>query len=251
MMHIHNIPFEIVQGKIEELGADILVHSVERFEEHVIRQAVKEALEIAQSDGLRYIALSDLGCDNAVFPHIGIAKIMVQEVLDYARRYPQPSLHKVIFCLSNEPVCEVFDRTIRGYVHHLQEDLGYGPYVTVDIIIELNGGIVLIERSNPPYGWALPGGFLDYGESLEEAARREAKEETHLTLEDLKQFHTYSKPGRDARFQTISTVFVAKGRGEPRSGDDAKNLKIIPFKDLMNHDFAFDHKDILKEYLNQ
>ena len=81
------------------------------------------------------------------------------------------------------------------------------PIPTVDIIIELEGkGIILIKRKNPPYGWAIPGGFVDYGESLENAAMREAKEETSLDIELIKQFHTYSDPKRDKRFHTISTV---------------------------------------------
>ena len=115
----------------------------------------------------------------------------------------------------------------------------------------MDEGIILIERSNPPYGWALPGGFLDYGESLEQAAVREAKEETNMGLENLRQFHTYSKPGRDPRFQTVSTVFIATGKGIPQFGDDAKSLKIVRYDDLSNLDYAFDHKEIIKEYREQ
>lgn len=123
------------------------------------------------------------------------------------------------------------------------------PFVTVDMIIELPEGIVVIERLNPPYGWALPGGFVDIGESLESAARREAKEETNLDLEDLVQMHTYSDPKRDPRFHTVSTVFIAKGVGQAQSGDDAKNLKIVPYADLLKIDYAFDHKEVVKDYL--
>jgi len=93
------------------------------------------------------------------------------------------------------------------------------------------------------------GGFLDYGESLEQAAVREAKEETNLDLTSLRQFHTYSKPGRDPRFQTITTVFVAQAKGEAQSGDDAQNLKIVRHEDLPQLDYAFDHKEIIKEFL--
>jgi ADP-ribose pyrophosphatase YjhB (NUDIX family) len=96
------------------------------------------------------------------------------------------------------------------------------PRITVDIIIELDEGIVLIERKNPPHGWALPGGFVDYGESLEAAATREAKEETGLEVELLRQFHTYSDPGRDPRGHTVSTVFVARASGVPQAADDAQ-----------------------------
>ena len=108
---------------------------------------------------------------------------------------------------------------------------------------------MLIERLNPPCGWALPGGFVDYGESLEVAALREAKEETNLDLVDLRQFHTYSAPGRDPRFHTIATVFIAEGQGEPRSGDDAAGLRIVRYEDLLQLDYAFDHKEIIEEYL--
>lgn len=123
------------------------------------------------------------------------------------------------------------------------------PFVTVDMIIELPEGVVIIERLNPPYGWALPGGFVDMGESLEDAARREAKEETNLELENLRQMHTYSDPKRDPRFHTVSTVFIAKGQGKPQSGDDAKNLKIVPYADLLKIDYAFDHKEVVRDYL--
>ncbi|MBI3354842.1 MAG: NUDIX hydrolase, partial [Nitrospirae bacterium] len=90
------------------------------------------------------------------------------------------------------------------------------PLPTVDIIIELKDkGIVLIRRKNPPHGWAIPGGFVDYGESLEYAAVREAREETSLNVELIRQFHTYSDPRRDARLHTISTVYIARAKGEP------------------------------------
>lgn len=124
------------------------------------------------------------------------------------------------------------------------------PFVTVDMIIELPEGMVVIERRNPPYGWALPGGFVDMGESLEDAARREAMEETNLNLEDLRQMHTYSDPKRDPRFHTVSTVFIARGVGVPKSGDDAKSLKIVPYDDLLKIDYAFDHKQVVRDYLD-
>ncbi|MDD4953458.1 MAG: NUDIX hydrolase [Candidatus Omnitrophica bacterium] len=124
-----------------------------------------------------------------------------------------------------------------------------GPFTTVDAIIEISGGIVIIERSNPPFGYALPGGFVDYGESLEEAVKREAKEETNLDLVGLEQFHTYSAPQRDPRFHTIGTVFIAQGKGNPKAGDDAKALKIVELKDIEKLDFAFDHKEIIRDYI--
>jgi ADP-ribose pyrophosphatase YjhB (NUDIX family) len=121
------------------------------------------------------------------------------------------------------------------------------PLVTVDIIIEMKGGIVLIERKNPPYGWALPGGFVDYGESLEASAVREAKEETLLEIRLIEQFHSYSNPDRDPRHHTVTTVFIAKGFGTPTSADDAKNIGIFTPENLPSP-IAFDHAKILGNY---
>ncbi len=126
------------------------------------------------------------------------------------------------------------------------------PAPTVDIIIEIekeNGpeGIVLIKRKNPPFGWALPGGFVDYGETLEHAAVREAKEETSLDIRLLCQMHTYSDPKRDPRKHTISTVFIAEARGNPVARDDAQEIRVFEPNEL-NFSLAFDHKKILEDY---
>ncbi|MFH0855929.1 MAG: NUDIX hydrolase [Candidatus Omnitrophota bacterium] len=124
-----------------------------------------------------------------------------------------------------------------------------GPFSTVDAIIEIDGGIVLIQRKNPPFGWALPGGFVDYGESLEDAVAREAKEETGLDIREIRQFHTYSEPGRDPRFHTIGTVYIAKSQGRPQAGDDAAALKIVKLSEIEGLNLAFDHSQILADYL--
>lgn len=123
---------------------------------------------------------------------------------------------------------------------------------TVDIIIELEKeggrqGIVLINRKNPPYGWALPGGFVDYGESLEQAAVREAKEETSLDVQLQCQMHTYSDPKRDPRKHTISTVYIARAKGTPVARDDAQEIMVVS-KDEINFPLAFDHEKILADY---
>ncbi len=121
------------------------------------------------------------------------------------------------------------------------------PLPTVDIIIEMGGGIVLIKRKNPPPGWAMPGGFVDYGESLEEAAVREAMEETGLVVRLKRQMHTYSDPGRDARGHTITTVYVAEGSGELKAADDAAEAGVFT-RDALPGEIAFDHREILEDY---
>jgi ADP-ribose pyrophosphatase YjhB (NUDIX family) len=122
------------------------------------------------------------------------------------------------------------------------------PMLTVDIIIEIGTkGIILIKRKNPPYGWALPGGFVDYGESLEEAAVREAKEETDLDVKLIAQLHTYSDPKRDPRHHSISTVYIAKAEGAPQARDDAAEIGIFNESSLPD-EIAFDHRSILKDY---
>jgi len=125
------------------------------------------------------------------------------------------------------------------------------PIPTVDIIIEIESkGIVLIKRKNPPYGWAIPGGFVDYGESLEQAAVREAKEETNLDVKLIRQFHAYSDPIRDPRHHSISTVYVAKAKGLPKAKDDAIDIGIFTESNLPEK-IAFDHRSILKDYFKR
>jgi ADP-ribose pyrophosphatase YjhB (NUDIX family) len=121
------------------------------------------------------------------------------------------------------------------------------PLPTVDLIIEVKEGIILIKRKNPPEGWALPGGFVDYGESIEAAAIREAKEETGLDPRLIRQFHTYSDPKRDPRHHTITTVFIATAQGSAIAGDDAKEIGVFQ-RDNLPEVIAFDHRDILNDY---
>jgi 8-oxo-dGTP diphosphatase len=126
------------------------------------------------------------------------------------------------------------------------------PFPTIDIIIEISGNsgpgpIVLIQRANEPKGWALPGGFVDYGESVEQAAIREAQEETGLQVDLVALLGVYSSPGRDPRFHTQTTVFAAQAKGEPKAGSDAASLKLFKIEDLPQP-ICFDHGLILEHY---
>jgi ADP-ribose pyrophosphatase YjhB (NUDIX family) len=123
------------------------------------------------------------------------------------------------------------------------------PIPTVDLIIHSGDGILMVKRRNPPEGWALPGGFVDYGESIESAAVREAKEETGLDVELTRQFHTYSDPERDPRHHTITTVFLAKAKGKAVAGNDAEEIGVFG-KDNLPDRIAFDHRDIINDYFS-
>jgi 8-oxo-dGTP diphosphatase len=124
------------------------------------------------------------------------------------------------------------------------------PRPTTDVIIEVDGGIVLIRRRNPPPGWALPGGFMEPGESIAQAARREVKEETGLDVELTELLGVYSNPKRDPRgIYTISTVFIGRADGEPKGGDDAAEARLFPLNALPpDTDIAFDHPTIISDY---
>ena len=120
------------------------------------------------------------------------------------------------------------------------------PVPTVDVVIDVDGGVVLVRRRNPPEGWALPGGFVDEGEGLERAAVREAREETGLDVRLVEQFLAYSDPRRDPRRHMITTVFLAEASGRPRAGDDAVDARVFPWDGLPGP-LCFDHARILAD----
>ena len=236
-----------------ELAARYIIHAATmgmdfKTDEVKIRNACKNSLYAANQLRINSIAFPALGCGTGGFALLASAKIMAQEVLKYLRQ-KSTTLGEVIFCLNNQEAFTVFKQGALGYLEYVTTKLSSGPYVTVDAIIELPAGIVIIKRSNPPFGWALPGGFVNYAESLEDEVIREAKEETNLDLNQVKQFHTYSDPARDPRFHTVGTVFIAKAKGTPKAQDDAVDIKVIKVTDIEKLDFAFDHKKILQDYL--
>ena len=130
------------------------------------------------------------------------------------------------------------------------------PYLATDVIIRLwEGerfkGIVLIERKNPPVGLALPGGFVEVGESVEEAAVREMKEETGLEVKLSKLLGVYSDPNRDPRFHVVSVVFVGDAEGEPKAGSDAKRVRVFRLEEIPLDQLVFDHRRIILDFLRR
>lgn len=249
-------PIEIggaVYTQAGSLKARYVIHAATmgmdfKTDEVKIRNSCKNTLLVADELKIESLAFPALGCGVGGFPLLASAKIMSQEVFKHLREN-RSHLKEIIFCLYDQEAYEIFQKGVLTYLEYITTKLQNGPFITVDAIIEVDDSIVVIQRSNPPFGWALPGGFVDYGESLEEAVKREAKEETGLDIYDLKQFHAYSEVQRDPRFHTIATVFIAKAKGIPKSGDDAASIKVINLSEIPNLDFAFDHKKILQDYL--
>jgi 8-oxo-dGTP diphosphatase len=255
-MYIRGVQIVVMRAPAESAGAELAVTEQEILtrhgglpEESKLRSAYAAVLVEGVVRKLESVALAAVGVSQGVSPVIA-AKILAQEAIRVARSGDE-SLKRIILCCAEEKAFRSFEKTIRGYVRHFLDALIWGPFVTVDAIIEVAGGLVLVERSNPPLGFALPGGFVDYGESLEEAVTREAREETGLVLKDLEQFHTYSDPRRDPRFHTITTVFSAKADGLPHAGDDAAAVRVVPVSGIGGLSFAFDHKAVLQDWHRQ
>ncbi|MGO8801730.1 NUDIX domain-containing protein [Candidatus Binatus sp.] len=122
------------------------------------------------------------------------------------------------------------------------------PPIAADIITEIGDKVVLIERRNIPLGWAIPGGFVDFGETVEDAAIREAREEISLEVAIRALLGVYSRPDRDPRGQTITVVYVARASGTPRGADDAKNARLCDPRNPPAP-LAFDHAEILADYV--
>jgi 8-oxo-dGTP diphosphatase len=244
-VNVRGVEIRVVRGSTEpELNEGPLVPA----DEHAIRTACARRLDEARRRGKPYVALPALGLGAGGLTPVAAGKIMVQEAIRVARA-GESDLREILFIYPAAEGYEDFEKAVTGYVRHFLDALIWGPFVTVDAIIETQAGIVLIERSNPPFGYALPGGFVDYGESLEAAVAREAREETGLELRDLRQFHTYSEPSRDPRFHTVTTVFSARADGPPKAGDDAAACHVVKPSELDGLPFAFDHGQVLRDYL--
>ncbi|RKY34099.1 MAG: hypothetical protein DRP68_00200 [Candidatus Omnitrophota bacterium] len=246
---------EAIITRAGALKAKYVIHAVTmgldfKTNEEVIRKATAATLWLAQSKRIHSLSFCALGCGTGKLSYFLSAKIMAQEVFRYLREIEKPSLKKIVFVLASLQALTAFKKNLLGYLDYITKKVCQGPFLTVDGIVEFAGGIVMIERSNPPFGWALPGGFLDYGESVEEAVKREVKEETNLDFVNFKQFKVYSNPNRDPRFHTVSVVFVGKGRGRLLSSSDAKDAQVFRL-DSLPKKIAFDHAKIIRDYIKE
>ncbi|GAX87059.1 8-oxo-dGTP diphosphatase [Lebetimonas natsushimae] len=145
-------------------------------------------------------------------------------------------------------ICEEFEKL--NIPHWIKPT----PFLTVDGIVKIFApefkGIVLIKRKNPPLGFALPGGFVDYGENVENALKREMKEEINLDVKIEKLLGVYSNPNRDPRMHTASAVFVCSANALPKAGDDAKETFVFKLEDIPFKELVFDHSTILKDFIS-
>ncbi len=236
-----------------DLGAKHVIHAVTmkmdfKTDEEIVRKATYSSLICSQENKISSIAFCALGCGVGRLSLEAVSKVMAQEVFRYQWQIKQPTLAKIIFVLNSDKAFEIFERNVITYLEYINKKISAGPFLTVDGIIEYEQGIVMIERTNPPLGWALPGGFVDYSESVEEAVAREIKEETSLDFIDYKQFKVYSKGNRDPRFHTASVVFIGKGEGILKADSDAKAAGVFKLDSLPGK-IAFDHREIIEDYI--
>lgn len=211
-----------------------------------IRRAARNSFLKAVESGFSSLAFPALGCGTGRFPPEKAAQIMFEE----AAAFFYSPLKDVRFVLFDAGTYAKFAAAAEKHLAGLAAKTFRNPLPTVDVILRYGGGVVLVRRKNPPPGWAIPGGFVEYGESLEEAALREIKEETGLEVAELEQFHAYSAPGRDPRFHTVTLVFTGRGVGTPQAADDAAETGVFDEKNLPA-EIAFDHRRVLLEYFHK
>ena len=248
-MVIRGVEIRVIVGDISSVPAGSRVDRVAEETVECVRKTAWDALARAETEGCSSIAFGALGVGGLSLAHA--SKVLAQEIFRYVKDVPfgkEPALRSVIVAVADESARKVYAKNIEGYIAYMSHKGLLGPYLTVDGIVAYDGGIVLIERTNPPLGWALPGGFVDYGETVETAVVREIKEETNLEFTDVELLCVSSDPKRDARFHTVSVVYYGKGSGELRAGDDACGAKVFPL-DALPEGIAFDHRELIRRYI--
>jgi ADP-ribose pyrophosphatase YjhB (NUDIX family) len=247
-MVIRGVDISVVIGDPSAQGIGDVVAAAFEPTIDAVRKTACEALLRADAAGISAIAFGALGFVDGGLTATHASKVLAQEIFRYVKDVPfgrEPAVHRVVVAVADEATKKVYVKNIEGYIAYMSHKGLLGPYLTVDGIVAYQNGIVLIERTNPPLGWALPGGFVDYGETVETAVVREIKEETNLEFTDIDLLCVSSDPKRDARFHTVSVVYVGKGSGELRAGDDACGAKVFPL-DALPQGIAFDHRALIE-----
>jgi 8-oxo-dGTP diphosphatase len=241
---------DIVVTSAGGLPAQHIFHAVttgltEDVSEDTLRKVIYGSLITAQNNNVTSISLPVFGRSGQV-PYEVSSKLAAQEIFRYIQAVPQPVITKINIACYDSDIFNVCKKNICEYLSHL---IIQGPFLVVNGIVEYHDGeIILIERTNPPFGWSLPGGFVDYNESVEAAVVREVKEETNLDFKNVIQFKTYSQPNRDPRFHTVAVIFVGKGEGLPKGDTDARQAQAFKLNELPAN-LTFDHKKIIEEYM--
>ncbi len=233
-------------------GFSLLANSARTFKinpgdyENSLRKAVFSFFVSLHRKGKKNAVVFVKSCPEN-FPAKDTAKVIAQEIFRYFFKYKNLKIKRIVVSAKGKKIFSAFNKYIYKYLDYMVYKISQGPFLTVDGIVEYKSGIVLVKRSNPPLGWALPGGFVDYGESVETAVVREIKEETNLDFLKVKQFKVYSDPKRDPRFHTASVVFSGKGKGPLKGASDALSAEVFAWDNLPEN-IAFDHKRIIEDY---
>ncbi len=217
----------------------------------IVRRCARSVFELCHEKGIREVAMPALGAGTGGLDTAMVAKIQAQEFFKAVRK--GLGIERVIFVFYSDNDFKA-GLSAKDYLAHLVGKTMQGPFLTVDAVVfdRLHNPerIVLIRRKNPPFGWALPGGFLDYGETVEYAAARELKEETGLDYEYQRLLGVYSDPNRDERFHTVTTAFYGIAEGTPKAADDAQDAKWFLVSELPN-EMAFDHRKIIQDAMER
>jgi len=232
------------------LPVKFLIHAVTtglnpKIDTSVIRKATYNSLLCAQKNNLAAVSFPVLGQGLGDMPYEAVSKLMAQEIFRYIQTTTAPALKKITIVCASDEAFDVFKNNICAYLNHL---ILQGPFLVVSGVVEYQDGIVLVERTNPPFGWSLPGGFVDYNESVEVAVAREVQEETNLAFKNIRQLKVYSDKDRDPRFHTVVVAFAGKGEGLIKPASDAKDARLFKINEIPA-ELAFDHRKIIDDYL--
>ena len=217
----------------------------------IVRKCTRSVLRLCQEEGISEVAFPALGAGVGGLDVVLVSKIMVQEIFKAVREGWAPERVTLVYYSQVD-----FEKGMLSYnyLDHLIKKTMEGPFLTVDAVafdrLDNPSKVLMVKRRNPPFGWALPGGFVDYGETVEQAVSRELKEETGLEYLDYSQLWVFSSPDRDERFHTVTVAFLGRAEGEPQGGSDALLAKWVDINSLPE-DIAFDHRDIIKVALER